>query len=63
MIYYFFYYNKKSKNIKANTTNILFKNRMENNTKIIFRLNEKNKNRDNLNCMAYANYIRYLLIL
>ena len=33
-----------------------------NNTKIIFRLNEKKKNIDNLNCMALANYIRYLLM-
>lgn len=31
----------------------------KNNTKIIFRLNEK-KNKDNLNCMELANYIRYL---
>ena len=34
----------------------------ENNTKIIFQLNEKYKNRDNLNCMAFANYIRFLLM-
>lgn len=32
------------------------------NQKMIFRLNEKNKNKDNLQCLAYIKYIKFLLI-
>jgi hypothetical protein len=33
-----------------------------NNTLIQFRLNEKKKNRENMLCMAYINYIEFILI-
>ena len=32
------------------------------NQKMIFRLKEKNKNKENLQCLAYINYIKFLLI-
>lgn len=31
------------------------------NQKMIFRLKEKNKNKENLQCLAYINYIKFLL--
>ena len=57
----FFTITRKAKTLKQIPLIFYLKIEWQNNTKIIFRLNEKYKNRDNLNCKAYANYIRYLL--
>ena len=57
----FFLLTRNAYNIKQIKKIFYLKITWEENPKIAFRLNEKNKNKENLNCMAYLYYIEMIL--
>ena len=58
----FFLLTRNAYNIKQIKRILYLKIIWDENTKVAFSLKEKNKNKDNLDCMAYLNYIEMTLI-
>ena len=58
----FFLLTRNAYNLKQIKRIFYLKITWRKNSKIEFRLNEKNKNKENLNCMAYLYYIEMILI-
>ena len=60
----FFFITRRARNLRQ-IKRILYamiQRPKENNTEIQFQINEKKKNRENLECLAYINYLEFILI-